>query len=204
MASMTGAIRFLKNNGRIFPLTCAGTVHQRGGASPPAGRRFFGIIPRRSRSLLHIRPYSSQLARSNTGNRMKALTAKDAKYGFGQPIHLVRAEPIAVAGRGAASIMSNPFIDHPILNSPYEYPMRYWELDETGQPTRRSLRTDVVPKFITPIPKPKKRKATAQSGFVFDEGKGLSTKEQQYDPTSIINEVRTPRFAQGFWRCPAF
>jgi type III restriction enzyme len=25
---------------------------------------------------------------------------------------------------------------------------------------------------------------------VFDEGKGLSTKEQQYDPTSIINEVR--------------
>jgi hypothetical protein len=25
---------------------------------------------------------------------------------------------------------------------------------------------------------------------VFDEGKGLSTKEQQYDPTSITNEVR--------------
>ena len=45
-------------------------------------------------------------------------------------------------------------------------------------------------KFITPIPKPKKRKAPSQAGFVFDEGKGLSTKEQQYDPTSIINEVR--------------
>ena len=30
----------------------------------------------------------------------------------------------------------------------------------------------------------------AQPGFVFDEGKGLSTEEQQYDPTSIINEVR--------------
>ena len=26
--------------------------------------------------------------------------------------------------------------------------------------------------------------------MVFDEGKGLSTKEQQYDPTSIINGVR--------------
>ena len=25
---------------------------------------------------------------------------------------------------------------------------------------------------------------------MFDEGKGLSTKEQQYDPTPIINEVR--------------
>jgi hypothetical protein len=32
--------------------------------------------------------------------------------------------------------------------------------------------------------------ATAQKGFIFDEGNGLSTKEQQYDPTSIINEVR--------------
>jgi type III restriction enzyme len=45
--------------------------------------------------------------------------------------------------------------------------------------------------FITPIPKPKKRKGSAaQTEIVFDEGKGLSTKEQQYDPTSIINEVR--------------
>jgi type III restriction enzyme len=29
-----------------------------------------------------------------------------------------------------------------------------------------------------------------QQEIVFDEGKGLSTKVQQYDPTSIINEVR--------------
>ena len=86
--------------------------------------------------------------------------------------------------------MSNPFFDHPILNSPYECPMRYWELDETGQPTQKIIERRRSAKFITPIPKPKKRKAAAQSGFVFDEGKGLSTKEQQYDPTSIINEVR--------------
>lgn len=32
------------------------------------------------------------------GNRMKILTAKEAKYGFGQLIHLARAEPMAVAG----------------------------------------------------------------------------------------------------------
>ncbi|MGQ4808198.1 hypothetical protein NKDENANG_01568 [Candidatus Entotheonellaceae bacterium PAL068K] len=45
--------------------------------------------------------------------------------------------------------------------------------------------------FITPIPKPKKRQqAAAQEVFVFDEGQGLSTPDQQYDPTSIINEVR--------------
>src|SRR5215218_10930851 len=86
--------------------------------------------------------------------------------------------------------MSNPFFDHPILNSPYEYPKRYWELDDTGQPTQQIIENRRRAKFITPIPKPKKRKAASQKGFVFDEGKGLSTKEQQYDPTSVINEVR--------------
>jgi type III restriction enzyme len=86
--------------------------------------------------------------------------------------------------------MSNPFFDHPILNSPYEYPVKHWELDETGQPTQRVVESRRSAKFITPIPKPKKRKAATQKGFVFDEGKGLSTAEQQYDPNSIINEVR--------------
>jgi type III restriction enzyme len=86
--------------------------------------------------------------------------------------------------------MSNPFFDHPILNSPYESPLRHWELDESGQPTQKITEHRRSAKFITPIPKPKKRKASAQTEFVFDEGKGLSTKEQQYDPTSIINEVR--------------
>ena len=87
--------------------------------------------------------------------------------------------------------MSNPFFDHPILNSPYECPLRHWELDETGQPTQKLLETRRRAQFITPIPKPKKRKSAAtQKGFVFDDGLGLSTKEQQYDPTSIINEVR--------------
>ena len=87
--------------------------------------------------------------------------------------------------------MSNPFFDHPILNSPYECPQRHWELDPSGQPTQRVLEKRRRAEFITPIPKPKKRKkAVPQDEMVFDEGKGLSTKEQQYDPTSIINEVR--------------
>jgi len=94
--------------------------------------------------------------------------------------------------------MSNPFFDHPILNSPYASPTRHWELDEQGQPTQKILDTRRRAAFITPIPKPKKRrKAAPQEEFVFDEGKGLSTKEQQYDPTSIINEVRGH---VGSWR----
>jgi type III restriction enzyme len=86
--------------------------------------------------------------------------------------------------------MSNPFFDRPILNSPYEYPRRHWELDEAGQPTQQIIEVRRGAKFVTPIPKPKKRKiGAAQKGFVFDEGKGLSTADQQYDPTSrLISE----------------
>ena len=87
--------------------------------------------------------------------------------------------------------MSNPFFDHPIINGPYDCPTKHWELDEDGQPTQQILETRRSAKFITPIPKPKKRKSTVgQEGFIFDDGAGLSTKSQQYDPTSIINEVR--------------
>ena len=35
--------------------------------------------------------------------------------------------------------MSNPFFDHPILNSPYERPARHWELDASGQPTQKTM-----------------------------------------------------------------
>lgn len=88
------------------------------------------------------------------------------------------------------STTSNPFFDHPVLNSPYERPRRHWELDAQGQPTQKILESRRRAEFITPIPKPKKRKAAAQEVMVFNEGKGLSTKTQQYDPTPIINEVR--------------
>ena len=87
--------------------------------------------------------------------------------------------------------MSNPFFDHPILNSPYASPGRHWELDDDGQPTQKILETRRRAEFITPIPKPKKRKGYAvQEVIDFDYGTGLSTSKQAYNPTSIINEVR--------------
>lgn len=87
--------------------------------------------------------------------------------------------------------MSNAFFEKPILNSPYEYPNRHWELDQDGQPTQKIVDERRRAEFITPIPKPKKRKGKAsQQEIVFDEGKGLSDQKQQYDVTSIINEVR--------------
>ncbi|MGB4585502.1 MAG: hypothetical protein WBH66_00445 [Rectinemataceae bacterium] len=69
--------------------------------------------------------------------------------------------------------------------------MKHWELDSQGQPTQRILEKRRRADFFTPIPKPKKHKdAAAQQEIIFDEGRGLSTKEQQYDPMSVINEVR--------------
>ena len=86
--------------------------------------------------------------------------------------------------------MDNRFFEHPILNSPYSYPVRYWELDDQGQPTQKIIESRRTAKFITPIPKPRKRKEPKQQQIVFDEGEGLSTEQQQYDPTPIINELR--------------
>ena len=87
--------------------------------------------------------------------------------------------------------MNNAFFERPVLNSPYEYPSRHWELDETGQPTQRIVDSRRRAEFITPIPRPRKRKGAAgQASLVFDEGKGLSTSEQQYAHTAIINGVR--------------
>jgi type III restriction enzyme len=87
--------------------------------------------------------------------------------------------------------MIDPFFEKPILNSPYAYPSRHWELDKQGQPTQRIVESRRRAEFITPIPKPKKQKGgPAQQSLVFNEGLGLSTAGQQYDPTPMINELR--------------
>jgi type III restriction enzyme len=86
--------------------------------------------------------------------------------------------------------MSERFFERPILNSPYEYPQQHWELDEDGQPTNRIIDTRRRSDLITPVPKPKKRRQsrTDQSQMLFGD---LSIEEQEYNPTPIINEVRT-------------
>ncbi len=86
--------------------------------------------------------------------------------------------------------MDPGFFEQPILNSPYEYPSRHWELDASGQPTNRILPERRRVAFITPIPKPKKRRA-GQREMVFDEAaQALGTEAQQYDLTAFIGGVR--------------
>ena len=87
--------------------------------------------------------------------------------------------------------MAEQFFDRPVLNSPYEYPARHWELDEDGQSTNRVIEGRRAAKFITPVPAPRKQRGrTVQSRMVLDEGKGLSTEEQEYDPMPIIASLR--------------
>ena len=87
--------------------------------------------------------------------------------------------------------MDDRFFEQPVLNSPYDYPARHWELDAEGQPTQQIVERRRPAEYITPIPKPTKRKGTLQQQeLVFNEGKGLSTQEQQYDPTPVINALR--------------
>jgi type III restriction enzyme len=86
--------------------------------------------------------------------------------------------------------MSNPFFDHPILNSPYECPTRHWELDASGQPTQQIIEQRRRAEFITPIPKPKKQKAQQQV-LALGGDEGVSTRDQQYATTETINRLRT-------------
>ncbi len=66
--------------------------------------------------------------------------------------------------------MSNAFFDHPILNSPYGYPARYWELDDSGQPTQQILAPRRRAAFVTPItnadPETKERVAKPSSNSI--------------------------------------
>ena len=90
------------------------------------------------------------------------------------------------------------FFEQPILNSPYEYPGRHWELDADRQPTNRVVDRRRTVSFITPIPAARKQRAKRQQEMVFDEAaSALGTEGQQYDLTAIIESVR---HSVGEWR----
>jgi type III restriction enzyme len=83
------------------------------------------------------------------------------------------------------------FFDQPILNSPYEYPARHWDLDDDGQPTNVLIGHRRKSSLVTPVPKAKKRRGTPrQAEMVLDTAAGLSDETQEYNPTPIINEIR--------------
>ena len=90
--------------------------------------------------------------------------------------------------------MTPRFFEQPVLNSPYEYPSRHWELDPDGQPTERVVSERRQVAFVSAIPKTKR----PQREMVFDAGaRGLGDEARQYDRTALISGVR--RFVDR-WR----
>ena len=80
--------------------------------------------------------------------------------------------------------------ERPILNSPYKEPLRHHVLDKDGQPTDEPARDGRRrSELITPVPKPKKRKRQASLDLASSDG--ISSQEQEYNPTPIINDIRS-------------
>ncbi len=87
------------------------------------------------------------------------------------------------------------FFDQPILNSPYNYPKRHWELDETGQPTESINDLRRPSSLITPVPRARRRRQgndnqNTQMDMIMDVGDDLSSTEQEYNTSGYINEIR--------------
>ena len=84
--------------------------------------------------------------------------------------------------------MTNAFFERPVLNSPYEYPARHWELNPSGQPTGHIRDERRSASFLSAIPRTKKQ---SQSQLVFDEeARQLATEGQQYELMELINGLR--------------
>lgn len=86
-----------------------------------------------------------------------------------------------------------PFYSDPILNSPYEEPTLHHALTDDGLPLNEEPRAGRRPsKYIVAVPKARKKKSSTadQGDLVFSDADGISSAEQEYNPTPIINEIR--------------
>ena len=87
--------------------------------------------------------------------------------------------------------MTEQFFEKPILNSPYHYPSRHWELDPDGQPTNRIIERRRTADFVTPVPKPKKRRQSEAHQLTLTFGEGFTEATGlQYKPTEFIHNIR--------------
>ena len=86
--------------------------------------------------------------------------------------------------------MANLFFDHPVLNSPYASPTRHWELDEAGQPTQRVIESRRRADYVTPIPKPKKKKSDRQQDLELGSA-NVPERDQNLSINATINEIRS-------------
>ena len=82
--------------------------------------------------------------------------------------------------------MEYDFYENPILNSPYEYPSRHWELDGAGQPTARVVESRRTATFVAPVPPP--RRGSAQMALDVDGASNGGV--QRYDRNADVDAIR--------------
>ena len=82
--------------------------------------------------------------------------------------------------------MTLSFTEAPILNSPYEKPEKHWEL-RNGIPTDNVVEQRRPSQYVTPVPPSQQQPSQARMTLGLSS---LSSENQEYDPTPIINEIR--------------
>ena len=98
--------------------------------------------------------------------------------------------------------MGTTFYDQPVLNSPYEEPSRHHALDDKGQPTEDEpvigrRKSDLTTPMVPGNRRQRANEAAGQATLGLGIDEGDEADDQQYDPTPIINEIRS-RVAE--WR----
>ncbi len=87
------------------------------------------------------------------------------------------------------------FFEQPIINSPYQYPNKHWELDESGQPTQSINEIRRPSSLLTPVPKARTSKNQSnqsdnQMDMNLDIDNQISSENQKYNISTYINEIR--------------
>jgi type III restriction enzyme len=89
---------------------------------------------------------------------------------------------------------ASPFFEQPILNSPYEEPIRYHPLDAEGRALNEPPREGGKNlNLSSPFPGLARRSARTnknQASLNLSGDDGISTEEQEYNRTPIINGIR--------------
>lgn len=80
------------------------------------------------------------------------------------------------------------FFDKPILNSPYQFPGRHWELDADGHPTDKIIETRRSSALWTALPGASGKSGKTQASLSFEDQ--LSSDATQFNPSPIVNDLR--------------
>ena len=77
------------------------------------------------------------------------------------------------------------FAHNPILNSPYEYPARHWDMDENNQPTAKVNEFRRPSSLKSPIAVSRRHGGMAQADLFAENEDGVD-----YGTNDLINSIR--------------